>query len=191
MKDQNKKSLNQIDRIIEKERQLASKIIPEKLLKSRLKKKLENQSVKIPHSDRRRLKIIATASSISFFIFAGIIILIFVQKENYENATISSMAQFFEETPGVKNLIQMNLERSDIFPYESMVAKTELKSIMKTIQDFRVAYPSPSLKESERVSWRNSPHYDYSQKIEILFHKKVIHKVMYQFLNKEKEGKNG
>lgn len=191
MKDQRQESSNPIDGIIEEERRLALQVIPEKLLQSRLKKILEKESSKILYSFRRRVKVIITAAGMASFILAGVVILILLQKTKYEKSTVSSVTQLLEKSPGIKNLIQMNIERSHILPSEPKLSETELKSLRKTIQDFRAAGPSPSLRRCDPVFLRNPPHYDYSQKIELLFREKVIHRVMYKYLQEKKEEKNG
>lgn len=191
MKNKKKEPFKKIDILIDEERKLASQIIPERILQARLRKRLEKESGRAPYSFRSKAKVIASAAGIAFFILAGVVILILLQKTDYEKGIVSSMAQFFEETPGVKNLIQMSTEKSNIFPYETKVAESGLKSIAKTIQDFQAAHPLPSLKKSDQVFMRNPPHYDYSQLIEILFHEKVIHHVMHKYWQKEKEEKNG
>ena len=191
MKNKKKEPFNQINILIDEERQLASQIMPERILQERLKKRLEKESRKSSYFFRSKAKVITSAAGIVFFILAGVFILILFQKTNYGKATVSSMAQFFEETPGVKNLIQMSTERSNAFPYEPLEAETELKSIAKAIQDFQAAHPLPSSKKSDQVFLRNPPHYDYSQMIELLFREKVIHHVMHKYWHKEKEGKNG
>jgi len=191
MRNKKKESFSQIDILIDEERQLASQIIPERILQARLRERLEKESEKSPYFFRRKANVIALTAGIIFFIFAGVIILILFQKADYEKGIVSSMTRFFEETPGVKNLIQMSIERSSSFPYEPMVAEAELKIIRKAIQDFQANHPLPSLEKSDQFLMRNPPHYDFSQMIEILFHKKVIHHVMHKYWQKEKEGING
>jgi hypothetical protein len=187
MKNRERESHDPVNTLIDEEKRLASRAIPEEVLGLNLKKRMDLESGRTVLFLRLRSIVLLAAAGIVLFLFVEIIDLL--KKEKHEIRMVSSMAQFLEQSCGLNNLIQMKNEAKLLIPQEPIPA--DLESLKRIFFVIRERYPQSRLEKSEPGYQLRPPHYDLSQKIEILFHKKVIHSVLYKFAQKEKEEKNG
>lgn len=191
MNNKKEKKSDLIEKIIRDEQESASRVIPEDILRSRLKERLKKESERAFHPNKRWLKRFAILGVISTIVFVGIIILIIFQNRRFQEIPTVSIRKVMENTPGIQNLAQMNLKSQRITSEKVKIAKGFQKKMEEIMKKYIKSYPSADFKKTPSLELKMTPHLDYSQKIEILLNKKAVHKFLQIYLKKNKEEKNG